>query len=77
MSAKLGARLRALEAAAGRSSAERARRAADGAHARLRVQLGRIAAAVGPAPAPADPAKLAEIRRRLLALSDHGREAEP
>ena len=62
------ARLRRLEAAAGTGSAEDTRRADDRARAKLMEKLARLAAVVRPDPETADPARLADVRERLLAL---------
>ncbi len=62
------ARLRRLETVAGTGSAEGARRADDRAGSKLLEKLARLAAVVEPDPEAADPARLADLRERLLAL---------
>lgn len=59
-------RLRALEAVT--KAAERAGMDADTARARILAKLDAIAARAGPSTAPADPARLAELRLRMVAL---------
>ena len=66
------ARLRRLEADARAVSAEAARERGEPARAAILAKLAAMAERAGHHPVPADPARLADIRARLIRLQPAG-----